>query len=446
MGKTGKKIIAVLMSAAFVASFALPASAADVTLETLLKRIEKLEAENASLKADVVNVQAKQLAPAPAAAVVAAPAAPAASGNFLKTGMEIAMYGIIRGDVVMSQHDMNTSNGGPTQYTPVRPGTAGADDAEAQLTSQDTRIGFNLKAPDMPDGGKVTGKLEMDFAGSTSAGTYQPRLRLAYAQVDYSKWGFNAGQNWDVFSPLNPNTLNSSSLWRSGNIGTRHPQVQLLNKWGTVMGGKLSTKVGVLDSEDSLQEDSGLPVAQAYVGYEKTIAGVKSTFGVGGIYGTVNTPRKGGTKNDIYATTLGMTLQFTDWLAFKSEGFVGAGLNKMLGGPGYTVDSYVSSAPSVNSDAIPVRGGWMELTYNPIKKVETNLGVGIDDVRGNKIANTANDIAQIWNYNMTYYGNVKYNLTKDLLVGVEVASVHTLWLDGLKAHNDRVQSTMMLKF
>ncbi|MEI8011728.1 MAG: hypothetical protein WCI27_04505, partial [Candidatus Omnitrophota bacterium] len=270
-----------------------------------------------------------------------------------------------------------------------------------------------------------------------------------FAQIDFDTWAVNAGQNWDFFAPLNSNILNPGSLYRAGNLGTRHPQVNLTNKWGEVLGGKVTTKIGIVDADDPLIEDTGMPVAAAYAGYETKILGVKSTFGIGEMYGRLNLPKSGTARDPIYATTVGMTLRFTDWLAFKSEGFAGSGLNKFQGGPAQTAggsSSATASVPTANSKAIAVKGGFMELTYNPIKKLEVNAGAGVDNVNEDMGAFTAYDKTAVWAYNQTYYTNLKYNLSKDLVLGLEFQRFQTKWLDRAQAGDNRVETSLIYKF
>ncbi|MBF0594882.1 MAG: hypothetical protein HQL22_07930 [Candidatus Omnitrophica bacterium] len=458
MGKILKTVIAGMMVVVLSCTLALPASA-QVTLDDVLKRVEALEKENASLKAEVLTLKDKQSAQETKIAEVqvkptvpAVPAAPA--GNFLKTGMDISLYGFLKADAIFSSRDMGTSNLTVTQTNAQRPTATNGDDPQARITGQDTRLGLKLKAPDLDNGGKVTGQFEMDFGNSnTSQGNYTPRLRLAFAQLDFDKWGVNAGQNWDMFAPLGPNTITPGVLYRAGNLGTRHPQAHIINKWGEFFGGKVTTKLGIIDSEDTAQEDSGMPVAAAYAGYEKNILGVLSTFGVGGIYGRSNLVGKGTNNEGIYATTVGMTLKFTDWLAFKTEGFGGAGLNKFYGGPAQTYDRYTYSGTTGTASTvvdnpgkpIPVKGGFAELTLNPTKKLESNFGIGLDDVSKN-LAYTTTEQAYVWDYNKTYYTNLKYSLSKDLLVGIEYQKFYTKWMDGARASDNRVESSICYKF
>ena len=92
----------------------------------------------------------------------------------------------------------------------------------------------------------------------------------------------------------------------------------------------------------------------------------------------------------------------------------------------------------------------MELTYSPIKKVETNFGLGYDGLLDSKSAvnsGTASPSVSPWNKNVTYWSNIKYSLTKDLLVGLEYQHFTTNWTTGGNDTSDnRVQTAVIYKF
>jgi hypothetical protein len=437
-----KKFLALIMVFVCTAGFALPASA-QATLDDILKRVEALEKENASLKAEVMALKEKPAAPVQVAAAPAAALAP--TGNFIKTKLDVEMYGFIMAQGSYATSDMASSNG--PRVAP-RETSASGDQDEFNMGGHDTRFGFNIKGPDLEDGGKLSGKIELDFAKDQTA-TYSPRLRLAYAQLDYAKWAVVAGQAWDVFAPINPNILNPDILWGQGNVGYRHPQVQLINKWGDVLGGKMTTKMALLDTDDAANENSGIPVLAAYMGYETTIMDMPATFGVSGLWGEVET--EGATDHSLWGVAVGMTLKMSDWLAFKAEGFTGAKLDDFLGGSTLGMTSYLASG--FDKKPFRVKGGFAELTYNPIKKVEMNFGGGLDMVNDDAFINpvassatTTSDASNVYEYNTTVYSNIKYNLSKELQVGLEYQYFQTEWVDGSEGDANRVMSAVIYKF
>jgi hypothetical protein len=140
-------------------------------------------------------------------------------------------------------------------------------------------------------------------------------------------------------------------------------------------------------------------------------------------------------------------MKFTDWLSLKAEGFTGAKLDDFQGGSAIGVTTTSAAEYSI-SKALRVMGGFAELTYNPTKKIETNYGIGFDGAdSGQTISSTvATDRQTIWKTNRTYYSNLKYSLSKDLLVGVEYQYFATKYFDGVEGDDNRVQTLIIYKF
>jgi hypothetical protein len=362
------------------------------------------------------------------------------------------LYGFFKADMVYSDSEASTSASGNSTIAaynaPYNPNKKHQGDFN--MSGQSTRLGINVKPIDLDNGGQVSGKFEMDFSANVGP-TYQPRLRLAYVQADYDKWAVTAGQAWDFFAPINSNTLDDANVWRAGNMGFRHGQVYLTNKWGDVLGGKLNTKLGVIDSDDPYQENSGVPVVGAFAGYDTKIAGMATSLNLGGIWGQNSTDLawssttpglEGGKSNDIYAVVLGSTVKMTDWLSLKAKGFTGAKLDDFYAGSSTGVSN--AATPSL-SKGLRVMGGFTELCYLPTKKLETNFGLGVDELLTAK-ENVVATAGTVWSSNKTYYTNMKYSLSKDLLLGLEYQHFDTHWVNGADSSDNRVQSSLILKF
>ncbi|MEI8012918.1 MAG: hypothetical protein WCI27_10660, partial [Candidatus Omnitrophota bacterium] len=159
---------------------------AEVTLEQLVRRLERLEQKNADLEQEnaALKTAVAELRGRPSKQEVkpaADPAVPAASKasaeNFLKTKGDVELYGYVKADAVFSSRDMGNAGTSITQYNAMRPTAAGGDDPESQMSAQDTRLGLKFKAPDLDQGGKLSGQFEMDFAnsGANLSGNYTPR-------------------------------------------------------------------------------------------------------------------------------------------------------------------------------------------------------------------------------------------------------------------------------
>lgn len=452
-----------------MSSFSFPALAQQITLDDLLKRVEAVEKknadlqqENASLKAEIQAMQNNQAQTTQAAVspqtVPASPVpAPANGLNFVTSKLKLNISGFLRVENVYSTASAATA--GNTQVSNVVSyvaphGTIGKAQKNDTISAQDSTFNLNIAGPDILGGGKTSGKVQVNFnnpVGSSSAETYQPRLRLAYASIDYDKWGVTAGQNWDFFAPLKTDTINFSLMWRAGDFGFYHPEVYLTDHWGDILGGKVTTQVGIIDSNDIYQDNSGAPVVGAYVSYTTKIAGKDTTIGAGGIFGTSSTSTlnvPGKNNNNIYAEDVNLQVKLTHWLSLKGQGFMGGNLANFMAGP------YNTSIPGITdpqnpqySKPLQSMGGFVEFTIKPLQRLEFNLGAGLDDTtnRGSVIASAA-DLAVMWSTNRSYFFNVKYSLTKDLTLGTEYQYLRTNYLDGIIGSDNRIDTCLTYNF
>jgi len=465
--------MAVLVVGVFTMTFAKPSCAQSVTLDDLLKRVEavekqnaELQQQNADLRSEIEAIKNNQAQ----AAQSSRPAAPAASAslapapvpglNFVTSKLKLNVYGYVQLENVYSTGSAVSASSGSTTavYSNVVSyaaphGMIGKAQKNDTFSAQNSRLGMSITGPDVI-GGKTSGKVEVDFnnpTASSSAETYQPRLRLAFASLDYEKWGVTAGQNWDFFAPLKTDIINSSNMWRAGDFGYRHPQVFLTARWGEVLGGKLTTQVGLIDSSDIYQDNSGAPVAGIYASYATKIAGHDTTIGAGGIFGTTSTSTLnsiGKDNNNMYAEDVNAQISITRWLSLKGQGFMGGNLANFMGGPyGQSIPGITDTILPQNSKPLKTLGGFAEFTIKPVKKLQFNLGAGLDDTtnRSSVIASPA-DQALMWSTNRSYFANVKYNLTNDLTVGIEYQYLHTNYLDGVIGSDNRIDTCMTYNF
>ena len=100
------------------------------------------------------------------------------------------------------------------------------------MTVRQSRFGLRYDGGPEVFGGKLSGDVEVDLLGGAAAFTNGVnmdliRLRLAYGRVDWTNWSIEAGQDWAVFSPLNPTSFASfaiPAMSTSGNPWIRSPQ------------------------------------------------------------------------------------------------------------------------------------------------------------------------------------------------------------------------------
>jgi hypothetical protein len=169
--------------------------------------------------------------------------------NGIKVGpLTVAPYGFIKATVVHDSSDPDGDdfpfpgiflNAGPNSTFNTGP----TQDPEIHVKARSTRFGLNLEWPDFSKNLTFTGKIEGDFEGNftsvdnadvSSIRNSAPRIRLAYARMDYHAGEntdifFVGGQDWTLFGSgalMNiVETTFNGAYW--GNIYTRSPQLRV---------------------------------------------------------------------------------------------------------------------------------------------------------------------------------------------------------------------------
>jgi len=426
------RLVAVVSAVAFLSGFALvtPAVADE---DAILKRLEKLEQENAALKAELTGLKAEVKAAPKAVAAAPAPAAaaPAKVENFIKTKLPLELYGFVKADAIYS--DSQTSE---LTFNAPAEGTA-KKHQEFNMHAKDTRIGLKMGDLELGDGGKLEGRVEMDFWGNTADNTTTsgPRMRQAYVKLKYPKWDVLGGQTWDIFSPLNPSTLAFTIVWRAGNTGDRHPQLVFTRNFKDVLGGDVKSQIGLLDSKVDEQSNRGAPLLETYNSFTKKVNGRPATIGLGTLSGESEVSTTVHDRVTIWGAFAGLQAGLTDKASLKGELFTGAGLAAFRGGSATAIDTTGSRNKAVRS-----QGGWGELSYKLTKKIELNNGGGIDQVTSDTTSTS------IWQHNYTYYSNIKYKLAESVTCGVEWQHFNTKYDTTAGGDANRYMASLIYSF
>lgn len=409
-----KKILSIIVLGIFMMSTTCPAALA-ADLDDVLRRLDKLEQENQALRAEVQTLKSSQMA-----------SGVSMDGKLVtvtKSPVALTVYGYVKADASYG----DSTNGILVMNAPNE---SSADGQESfNLAANETRLGFALSGPEIGYDGKASAKIEGDFYGDTL------RIRQAFVNLDFPKWALLAGQTWDFFTPQGPSTLNFGYGWRAGNIGDRHRQIILTNKWGEMLGGKLTTKVGIIDTGIAAQVETGLPLGGAYAEYAVDIMDMPATFAVGGIYGEMEDRASATLATDdlsIWAATAAMTLKVSDMLSLKAEGYSGANLATFRS---------TNNLSTELGKAVRSQGGFVQATIKPWDKGQFNLGAGVDDVIKVDQTSVAN-----WDINYTTFLNYKHSLTKNLTLGLEYQSFRTKYTDATKGDANRVQTSLIYAF
>lgn len=349
--------------------------------------------------------------------------------------LTVKPYGYFKLD--MAYDTARTNDGNFAMW--VNNNGGGDDDNEFNMTARQTRLGANISYEGLDDV-SVTGRIEMDFYGAGTENKNIPMMRHAFLKVNYGSYYVLAGQTSDVFSPLNPTTVNYTVLWNCGNIGYRHPQIQVGNSVtkGLEIVGALSRDMpGDFDGDGTDDgEDSGLPALQARVSW--LAAGLN--VGVSGHYGQMeyaDTKGKDQTA-DSYSLNLHASYTVSPSVSLMGEAYTGSIMNQYFGAIGQGFDY-------ATEKEIESMGGWFTGTIKPKSGTSLNIGVGLDypDTDDAKAFPTRH-------MNRTIFVNVFKDIAPKTTVAIEACHLTTGYWKGPDKKNDvsdiRGQAAFILNF
>ena len=293
------------------------------------------------------------------------------------------------------------------------------------FTARQSILGFTFgQTKPSADAWTPSGVLEFDFFGTRPVDSLQPqgrvlnqpRLRLAYFQLEKGKYKIVAGQDKMIISPLDPISLSHVAVplgATAGDLWGWLPQVRLdvTQKFGetsalfqvgvlrplfgdpvfTAFSNLPTSGTSVDVASSGLGERSTQPFYQARVAVSHPFRGSTTTIGAGGHYGQ---ERIGADRNlDSWAFALDYHIPIHPRLILRGEGFVGSNLAPFQGGvlQGAAVLQQAPPPPPAPQVAPPpdkinkigAGGGWVELTV-PITLDFKNIlyfGAGTDDPR-----------------------------------------------------------------
>jgi hypothetical protein len=316
------------------------------------------------------------------------------------------------------------------------------------MTSRQSRLGLRYEGNAFQNA-RLTGVFEFDLFGGKPAlpnGEHFDlfRLRLAYGRIDWQNDSFEAGQDWSVFSPLNPTTLASYAIpgfATSGNLWYRMPQIRYEHREKLGEKAKLIFTTALLDPNGGdnagnpalrpvgLGERSALPAFETRLGFTAQTRARESSGGFSLHYSrqlaVPGNPSGALFERDLNAYGLSgdWSLWVSSWARVSGEAFHGQGLGVFSGGIAQSVAVLGGLPKSIRST-----GGWFELhTEAPVnyngawKKVNLNFGYGLED-------NRAEDLAVgMRKRNQTVMGNTLYKFLPSFAFAVEYRQVRTDW-------------------
>jgi len=433
----------IVLSIALLAVVAFCSSSFAATEDDILRRLEKMEQEIKSLKAENEalrdTVQEEQIKVDTDRKTITELKKSAGKGD--ENGMravlgkyDMELYGRVKVDI-------NYDTAQFSKYGDLI-GIVDSDGSNdsTNFNPRDSRIGLKVKRRDGVWMSEA--RIELDFYGdvsgsgsvkdgegshSHSGNNLEPRMRLGYVKVTNEDWKASllVGQDWIPIASLNPPTIEFGVLSNSGNLWWRVPQVafrkQICN-FELMLGAMKHRRT-------SYEEEDRMPWVVSKISYKDGILGKGGLLALGGGY-------KNNEIGDSYAggeNSNGKTNDVTSWLValefkikrgrftFLAEPWIGSGLGRefLRYGNDYNYDG--DPALSQGPDAIDARGGFAALQYKASQKVNLALGYGVDDPKNSDLKGMAYQHKK----SQTFFVNSWYQLTSAVKMGVEAMYLET---------------------
>ncbi len=353
-------------------------------------------------------------------------------------------YGYLKADAA---YDDSRAVPGEFVAWVAQEGPGVGQDDQFTVTAAQSLLGWKLYAPEYR-GINVMGQVEIDFFGMAGA-EHEPGLllRQAFVSVKWDKFSIRAGQMCDVISPLNPNTLNYSTMWWAGNPGYRRPGfVAAYTCGGNV---KVTTELGFFRTVGEMEVagatyrtgiDAGFPTFQGRVAIQAKLLGdAPFTFGMSGHYGEEELDFALKEKYGSWSIHGDLVFPVYDVMILKGEIWYGANLDAYLAGIGQGIAMWPIQG-QWEAQAIESTGGWGTITLTFLKDIEINLGGGLDSPVPSDLPGGFREI------NFVGFANFIAELTPNAKIGLEFSHWRTDYKWSENGDDNRIQLSLIFPF
>jgi hypothetical protein len=326
------------------------------------------------------------------------------------------------------------------------PDVTGRDNV-LDITAQYSRISLGIDIPAGDDWTVSARTMFTFYNGSLFNASYGFQPLFGYGSASNGRWTFSAGLMFELFSPRQPDVVDSvSALYFSGNPANS-PRAQLRAEWRAPLGGgtnfeaavALSDPISTFVSKDLTDrtEDNGIPnietrlvVTHAPEGWSSMLdrsmweVGVSAIFGEFRKFYNVSAPFDVRT-NQARGFSIDAGVSLSPRLALQGEVWTG----QALGNYGAAIGASVNP---VTRREVHASGGWGEVALAWSDTAHSTFGYGLD--RPNRDQLVPGDKAR----NETLWGNVFWRAAPWLQLGLEGTWRRTQYLlpaDGLLSND-----------
>ncbi|MDR1960186.1 MAG: hypothetical protein LBQ54_14270 [Planctomycetaceae bacterium] len=356
-------------------------------------------------------------------------------------------YGYI--NISTSYETQRTMNGDYALYS-RSPDLDGGGHSGFHVDPKSSRLGLKIAGPDFNwccRSIKTGALFEVDFQGNINSTRNRPGLLFRRGFLDFSTPNTRLliGQEWEVISPLIPQSLSYVPGSCTGNLGYRRAQIRLertrnwTHDFSTITQLALCDNVpDVIDGVGLNTANAGWPMVQGRIAASfwknPAINNKPVTLGLSGHIGEMRYDYDYSTysidhqKQETWSANLDLEAPVTRKLTFSSELYTGANLASSLGGINQGIDLYSRQGGAFDPRAAKAVGGWANLTYKMTKKFQLNGGYAIEDMPDMiASAHRGGDNFTARTRNQIIYLNGVYNWTDGFMTGLEVSQWKTDW-------------------
>jgi hypothetical protein len=306
-------------------------------------------------------------------------------------------------------------------------------------------------------------RVEVDFYGGGAENGSNIMMRHAYVEISWPESDFSilAGQTNDVVSPLTPGTLNYSAAWWAGDIGYWRPQLRFTKgfRWGNqsrlVFEAAAVRTIGdpLTYSPGDTGEDAAIPSFQGRVAVTFPMAGQKAVLGFSGHSGKEEYDYDAANNSeqlDSWSTNVEWVLPLSGTVAVRGEWWQGENLDAYLGGiaqgvvietgTGKYTDGKNLEGDYVGSWGVQSTGGWAGLEFGPYESWRFGFGASYDDPEDADLVDGSRSRNQSW------YGNVRYSISKAVQMGFEYSQWNTEYKNQPDGDSYRLQHSILYNF
>jgi hypothetical protein len=166
---------------------------------------------------------------------------------------KLSVGGYIKLDYAYNSDNLGTAGtitpGGGGLGAALATKTGASQQEQSILGMKQSRLWLKVDGPTLY-GAKTGGLVEVDFYGdnSTPQESPQPRMRLAYATIDWDTTSILFGQYWDMFAPMVANTQDFRCGSTTGAPNNpRSPQIKLTQRINFTKDEQLQLVFGLTD-------------------------------------------------------------------------------------------------------------------------------------------------------------------------------------------------------